>query len=112
MLRWNLNFINAFGIYCYSGNKANTIRFTTRSGILQASQEFPYITLDMPLNSPRSYEASNLEDMVKATTGELKLRDIKFCHTTRQLLICLADDYDLYIFIVQSTQRRLINLDK
>lgn len=79
-----------------TGNEAKTIQFTTHSGVLKASQDFPYIILDMPLNAPHPYEATNLQDLVKATTGELKLKDIKFCYTTRQLLFCLLDEYNLY----------------
>ena len=87
--------INIF--YFKIENKAKTIQFATHSGLLKASQNFPFITLEMPLNAPLTYEATNLQHLVKATTGVLKLKDIKFCYTTRQLLFCLVDEYNLYI---------------
>jgi hypothetical protein len=97
-----------------TGNEAKTIQLTTHSGVLKASQDFPFITLDMPLNAPHPYEATNLQDLVKATTGELKLKDIKFCCTTRQLLFCLVDEYNLYdckySFMVKITSLNVLDI--
>jgi len=78
------------------GNKSKTIEFKTRSGILKASRTLngsDLITLDFPANSSLTYEALSLSSLLKVTTGDLEILEVKISESTRKLIVRLADKY-------------------
>ena len=92
----------------FKGNKAETIEFTSLSGILKATQksipekpnqiQSTNITLDFPLNSPSSFVAS--DDIIKFVVGDLKIQDVQHSSATKKLLLRLDDHYTRSLNII------------
>ena len=83
-------------LYCLTGNKSQTIEFKTLSGVLKASRKIrdsSLITLDFPINSSSTYQANNLESLLKVTTGDLEILEVRVSESTKKLIVRLADKH-------------------
>lgn len=89
-------------IFQMIGNKAQTIEFTSLSGILKAKQELESsgkpnqikstkITLDFPLNAPSPFVAS--DEIIRAVVKDFKIKDVQLSTATKKLLLRLDDCY-------------------
>nr|XP_058955769.1 phenazine biosynthesis-like domain-containing protein isoform X3 [Pocillopora verrucosa] len=72
------------------GNANAEVTFETLSGKLMARQEGSLICLNFPLNScePLPKEEA-MKRLIKAVVGDLRVKDVEYSKTTKNLLLCL-----------------------
>ncbi|XP_053160571.1 phenazine biosynthesis-like domain-containing protein isoform X2 [Hemicordylus capensis] len=70
-----------------------TLTFITLSGELYAREATDHIILDLPLYLTYPQDVQEVEELVKAATGNMTIQDVCYSPDTKKLLICLSDDY-------------------
>jgi len=78
------------------GNNLDTIEFKTLSGVLKASRtcrNSSLITLDFPTNSSLTYNAPNMDSILKVTIGDLEVHEVRISESAKKLIVRLADKY-------------------
>ena len=74
------------------GHESNTLSFSTReSGVLKASREGDYITLDFPIGRCVPAERDQLRELIRLTVADAPVTDLQYCGARNKLLVRLGD---------------------
>ncbi|XP_048799721.1 phenazine biosynthesis-like domain-containing protein [Lagopus muta] len=75
-------------------NPNSVLTFVTLSGELKTRQEKDHIVLDLPLYSTYPQELREVEELIKAATGDMIVQDLRYSPDTKKLLVRLSDAYE------------------
>ena len=78
-------------IFSELGNPNDKLEFKTLGGVLVASRNGDFITLDFPEASSTPVEPARLQELLKHTVGDLPLADIEYSTVRQKMLVRLAD---------------------
>lgn len=74
------------------GHKSNTLSFSTReSGVLKATREEDYITLDFPIGRCVPADKDQLQELIRLTVADAPVTDLQYCGERNKLLVRLGD---------------------
>ena len=74
------------------GNPNNQLEFVSQSGVLKATKNDAYITLDFPLNPCAPEDLAPQQELIKQVVGDLPVSEVEFSPTTGKLLVRLANE--------------------
>uniref|UniRef100_A0A8C9L1A8 Phenazine biosynthesis-like domain-containing protein n=1 Tax=Pavo cristatus TaxID=9049 RepID=A0A8C9L1A8_PAVCR len=75
-------------------NPNSVLTFVTLSGELKTRQEKDQIVLDLPLYSTYPQVPQEVEELIKAATGDMIVQDLRYSPDTEKLLVRLSDAYE------------------
>ncbi|NXT91479.1 PBLD protein, partial [Anhinga rufa] len=75
-------------------NTNAVLTFVTLSGELKARQVEDHIVLDLPLYLTYPQVLQEVEELIKAATGDMVVQDLRYSPDTKKLLVRLSDAYE------------------
>lgn len=94
-------------------NPNSVLTFVTLSGELKTRQEKDHIVLDLPLYSTYPQVLQEVEELIKAATGDMIVQDVRYSPDTKKLLVRLSDAYERSVLEeLQVSAQRFLSAEK
>ncbi|POI32868.1 hypothetical protein CIB84_003378 [Bambusicola thoracicus] len=94
-------------------NPNSVLTFVTLSGELKTRQEKDHIVLDLPLYSTYPQVLQEVEELIKAATGDMIVQDLRYSPDTKKLLVRLSDSYERSVLEeLQVNAQRFLSAEK